>query len=263
MRRALIICRKEVKEVFRSRYMLSTFLMPVILFGVIIPAVLTFLPSSVPNNGRTNFPSGFENILPEYVKTDQQRLVYFMSFFFVGPILLMVPFMTPTFIAADSFAGERERKAIEPLLATPLSDMELFLGKVLTAFVPSIMVSFLTHAVASIILGVTSIRAFGFIIFPDLAYLLMMTLVAPLATIMSIGSMVLISARVPNVRDASQFGGLLVLPVVLVLFSQIFNLVMINLSAVLAIALLFGLIDVLLIWAGSSSFGRERILSKL
>lgn len=263
MRRALVICKKEVKEVFRSRYMLSTFLMPVILFGVIIPTVLTFLPSSFPNNSQTNFPQGFENILPEYVKTDQQRLVYFMSFFFIGPILLMVPFMTPTFIAADSFAGERERKTIEPLLATPLSDMELFLGKVLTAFVPSIIVSFLTYTVATIILGVTSIRAFGFIVFPDLAYLLMMTIVAPLATILSIGFMVLISARVPNVRDASQFGGVLVLPVVILIFTQIFNLFRINLSAVLTIALVFGLIDLLLIRAGSSSFGRERILTKL
>ena len=263
MKKAWVICRKEIREIFRSKYILSTFFLPIVIFGIVMPMLLTVLSGAFLGRGKANFPPGFEKILPDYCQTDRQRLVYFAAFFFTGPLLLMVPLMTPTFIAADSFSGEKERKTIEPLLATPTSDLELFLGKVLTAFIPSIIVSFLTFLTATSILGVTSIQVFGWIIFPDLTYLLMMVVTAPLATILSIGFMVLVSARIANVRDAAQFGGILVLPVILLLFGQIFTVFMINVFSVLAITVVFALVDVLLIRAASSSFGRENILMKL
>lgn len=44
-----------------------------------------------------------------------------------------MPFLVASCIAADSFAGERERKTLETLPATRLSDRAIFLGKVLAA----------------------------------------------------------------------------------------------------------------------------------
>ena len=57
--------------------------------------------------------------------------------------------MASSVIASDSFAGEKERKTIEALLATPLSDSELFVGKVLVAFIPAVLVTFASFAVYS------------------------------------------------------------------------------------------------------------------
>jgi ABC-type transport system involved in multi-copper enzyme maturation permease subunit len=53
------------------------------------------------------------------------------------PFLLMIVGFFPTtvslVIALESFVGEKERYSLEPLLSTPLSDEELFVGKALAS----------------------------------------------------------------------------------------------------------------------------------
>lgn len=76
-------------------------------------------------------------------------------------------------------------------------------------------------------------------------------------------ALVLVSARVASVRDASQVGGVLILPVILLLVGQMFALFFINVYMVLAATVILALFDLLLISVGSSKFGRENILVKL
>lgn len=42
----------------------------------------------------------------------------------------------PTAVASYSVMGEKVEKTLEPLLATPLTDGEIILGKILSAFIP-------------------------------------------------------------------------------------------------------------------------------
>jgi len=265
LNRAWIIARKEIKEILRSKYILSSLVIPIVLIGILVPFITTIIPlTTLPGPGSANFPPGIEKLIPGFREmTFQQKLTYFETYFVLAPLLLMVPLMTPIYIAADSFAGERERKTVEPLLATPTSDLELFFGKLLTSFIPSMAVCFVTFASATIILAFAALEAFKRIIFPNLAYVAMMVLTAPLATVFSIGIMVVMSARIANVRDASQIGGIVILPVILLLFGQLFNLFFINEIIVLAATLLLGLVDALVIRVATSRFDRETLLTKL
>jgi len=56
-----------------------------------------------------------------------------------SPLVLVfsgwVPIFLVSAIIADSFAGERERHTLLPLLATPISDLAILLGKILAAVV--------------------------------------------------------------------------------------------------------------------------------
>ncbi|MFN2275291.1 MAG: ABC transporter permease, partial [Anaerolineales bacterium] len=67
------------------------------------------------------------------------------------PFLLMVvgffPISISLVIALESFAGERERLSLEPLLATPLSDSQLYYGKMIASLVPPLSASYLGIAV--------------------------------------------------------------------------------------------------------------------
>jgi ABC-type transport system involved in multi-copper enzyme maturation permease subunit len=58
------------------------------------------------------------------------------------PFLLMIvgffPITVSLVIALESFAGESERHSIEPLLSSPLTDLQLYLGKLLASLVPPI-----------------------------------------------------------------------------------------------------------------------------
>ena len=49
--------------------------------------------------------------------------------------------MVSAVLAADAFAGEKERRTLEGLLHLPISDRDLFLAKLLAAFLPAIAVS--------------------------------------------------------------------------------------------------------------------------
>ena len=55
--------------------------------------------------------------------------------------------MTSAVIAADSFAGEKERKTLEALLYTPTTDLELFTGKVLAPWLAAVAVSTIGYVV--------------------------------------------------------------------------------------------------------------------
>jgi ABC-2 type transport system permease protein len=59
----------------------------------------------------------------------------------MAPLYLVFPGMLAASVGADAFAGERERRTLETLLATPLADGAVFVGKALTAILFSAVVS--------------------------------------------------------------------------------------------------------------------------
>ena len=237
--------------------------MPVIIFGIAMPGAFAFI-SQLPIEGQVNIPDFMAQIIPGYEQmSDQQSMLYFSVYFLLGPMLLITPLMVPVFIAADSFAGEKERKTIEPLLVSPVSDTELFFGKVLTAFVPSMIISFITFIIAIFLFNWSALQVFGYIIFPDIAYFIMMIAMTPLATIFSISIVVLISAKVVSVRDASQIGGVVIVPLILLIVGQMFAVVFINIVTVIIMTAVLAFLDILLVRFCASRFGREIILTKL
>ena len=57
----------------------------------------------------------------------------FLFFFIIGAVSL------PVGIASYSIVGEKVEKSLEPLLATPVTDGEILLGKSIAAFLPSLL----------------------------------------------------------------------------------------------------------------------------
>ena len=63
------------------------------------------------------------------------------------PFLLMIvgffPISFSLIIALESFVGEKERRSLEPLLSTPVTDTQLYIGKTLSSTVPPLVGSIL------------------------------------------------------------------------------------------------------------------------
>ena len=57
---------------------------------------------------------------------------------------LLLPAIIPLAIAVYSIVGEKEQTTLEPLLATPISDVELFLGKALASVIPALIVNWIS-----------------------------------------------------------------------------------------------------------------------
>jgi ABC-type transport system involved in multi-copper enzyme maturation permease subunit len=139
----------------------------------------------------------------------------------MGIFITALPVMLPVMIAADSIVGEKERRTIVPLLATPLTDAELLFGKMLTAMVPGIIVAY-----ASFGLSVALVNGMLYFLAPTLVWVwpsllaIIQSLIMPiLFSALAVGIMVIISGRVGKVYEAYQWGGSIIMPAMLVAFS--------------------------------------------
>ncbi len=132
----------------------------------------------------------------------------------MGAVIIMLPIMLPILIAADSIVGEKERHTLVPLLATPLSNGELLLGKFLTALIPGLLVAYGNLVLAVVVVnGVVFFMAPHLLwVWPDLVSLLQAIVLPILFSVLAVGLMVIISGRADTVYEAYQTGGVLILP---------------------------------------------------
>lgn len=179
-----------------------------------------------------------------------------------GTLFLLMPLFIPSVLAAYSIVGEKSRRTLEPLLATPLSTWELLLAKSLAALIPAVAITYACGGVyaGGVALASLSGRVFGLIISP--AWLLMLLICGPLLALIAVAATVLISARVSDPRTAQQLAGVVVVPVMGLFASQMLGLVVVDVVFVLGLALALGLCAALALWLAARLFRRETILTK-
>ncbi len=249
---------KDIKEIFSSISIYGPMIGVPLFFSIILP-IMTFYVTiyAAPNivSRITALPTA-----PQQIKhaTSEMFLQYF-AVNILGPIFLTMPILTASVIAADSFAGEKERKTSDALLATPISNSELLLGKVLASFIPTLI---LTLAVFLIYGGITnyfSMKTFGAYILPTTSWLLMIVS-GPFLAIVTIGVMVLVSAKVRGIKEAQQVSTLLILPVLIIPFTSVLGIATLNVGFFEMLIFVLIILDVLILYASVRSFKKEGIL---
>ena len=186
-----------------------------------------------------------------------------MVLYFFAPFFLIIPVMASSVMGSDSFAGERERKTIEALLATPISDSELLLGKILVSFIPAMLVTFVSFGVYATIVDALTVGMFnGMLLLPNVNFLIMIFGVAPTIALCSIGLTVIISAKVKGFKEAQQISVVLLLPVLGLVFAQISGVLVLGPLVLAALIGVLAIVDVAVFYVGVKIFRREEILSK-
>jgi ABC-2 type transport system permease protein len=168
--------------------------------------------------------------------------------------------MVSAVIAADSFAGEKERKTMEALLHTPTTDRELFVAKLLSGWLAALAVALVGFVLYVISANAAAWSQLHRIFFPNAMWLVLIFWVVPALPGLGLGVMVLVSARAQGYQDAYQIGNVVVLPVLMLLLGQVSGVMCLSVALVILLGLAFWLLDGLLIWLGSRSFRRGRLL---
>ena len=271
IKKAMLVFRKDWREISRNwQVMLPIILVP-LLISVFIPVILNVIPSLVNPLGTSL--NGLEDMiqnLPQHIQaelagmTNNQVMVYVMQLYFFAPFFLIIPLMTSSVIASDSFAGEKERKTIEGLLATPLSDSELLFGKMLVSFVPSMIITFISFSIYSLTVDLFSFTIFnGKLLLPNLDWILLIFGLAPTLALASIGLTVMISAKVKGFKEAQQISAILVIPILAMVFAQITGAIIFGALMASVLLGIFAIVDVIVFKLAIKIFKREEILSKL
>jgi ABC-2 type transport system permease protein len=176
-------------------------------------------------------------------------------------LFLLTPITGAMSLAAHAVVGEKQARTLEPLLATPVTTVELLLAKVLGALVPTALISgagvvlylavlpFLTEP--GVVAALLNARTFALVL-----------VVAPSAGLVALQTAILVSSRVNDPRTAQQFGVLIVVPLMGVLIAQFSGALWLSASALTAIGV--GLLAVWLLLTALSVavFDRETILTR-
>jgi ABC-2 type transport system permease protein len=184
-------------------------------------------------------------------------LVNISSAYFV-----VIAAVLPTIIASYSFLGEKLEKSIEPLLATPITDSELLFGKSIAAFIPCMGATYVGTAIFAAIIDVWSYRTLGTYLLPTTYWAIVMSTVTPLTCILSVEANVIISSRVNDIRAAQQIGGLIILPIILLMILASTNTSIPNVLLALILSGALATVDIILFFVSKATFQREEILTK-
>lgn len=186
-------------------------------------------------------------------------LVYTLNTFVL--MFMILPVAIPVTIAAYSIVGEKTTRSLEPLLATPITTVELLTAKIIAAVVPAIgatWVAFGLFLIGARLLAPPAVFAEFF----KPQWLLAIFVVAPLLTILATCIAVILSSRVTDPRVAEQLSALVILPLVLLIIGQSIGLILIDERVVLLMGLVVLVLDGALLYLAIRLFQRETILTR-
>ena len=268
-RAILAIVRKDLKVAAQNKgVVLPLILLPLILF-VIFPWIMAYAPSWANSAGTSlsnmdellaRMPSGLLTELSGY--TPDQQMIVFALVYMLAPMFLIMPLMVSSVLAADSFAGEKERKTLEALLYTPTTDRELFTAKLLGAWAAAITVAFLSFVIYAVMVNAAGWHSIGHIFFPNWMWVALVFWVTPAVAGLGLVVMVFVSVRAQGFQDAYQTGGMVVLPVLLLMVGQISGVMYFSLGVVMIVGLVIWLLDAVLLWFASKGFRRGELMTK-
>ena len=263
------IVRKDLKVALQNKgVILPIVILPLILF-VALPWIMVYASTMAGATGASlsnvdellrRMPSGLLTELSRY--TQEQQLIVFTLVYMLAPMFLIMPLMVSSVLAADSFAGEKERKTLEALLYTPTTDRELFTAKLLGAWTAAVAVAFLSFVVYAVMVNAAGWQSIGYIFFPNWMWVALVFWVTPAVAGLGLVVMVFVSARAQGFQDAYQVGGMVVLPVILLMVGQISGVMYFSLGVVLLVGLIIWLIDVVLLRFAGRSFRRGELMTK-
>ena len=182
----LIIAKREIRDQLRDWRILT----PVIILTLFFPILMNF-------TARTAV-----RFVEDYGATIiGDRLI---------PFLLMVvgffPISVSLVIALESFAGERERLSLEPLLATPLTDAQLYFGKIFASMLVPIGAAYL-----GIFVYLTALLwRLGWTPTPQL--LIQVLLLTTAQALLMVTAAVVISTQTTSVRGANLLASFIIIP---------------------------------------------------
>ena len=260
---------RDLRVVTRSKAVMLPMLIVPLIFIVALPAGIgLFAPQMAAADEADDLTPFLEMMPPAMAErfagyNDAQILVVAILEYLFAPVFLIVPLMVASTIAADSFAGEKERKTLEGLLHTPTTDTELFLGKLLAAWIPAVLVTLGAFVLYAVVANLSAWQVMGRFFFPSAMWVVLVLWLAPAAAGVGLGTMVLVSSKVSTFQDAYQLSGLLVLPVLLLVFGQLAGVLYLNVMAVLVTGLLLWVIDAAILWLSIRTFKRTEIIARL
>lgn len=228
------LMRKDLQDVRRNGYVFYSLLfLPVVL---VLVSVLDTISVALSN---TASPSPLLDIF--------------------SSIMVLIPAIITSLIGSTSVILEKNNHSLEPLLATPITDSELFAGKALAPFSIGVLLAWFAFTLYMGIVDALTFGRLGYFIFPTSITLLQMFFLTPAIGLLGTFATLLVSSKMKDVRAAQQVASLVVMPLLLLIFLPI---VASGSDFIINVIFGFGILvaSIVLYFISVKAFRRETIL---
>jgi ABC-2 type transport system permease protein len=260
LRKIRTIIAKEWADVFRNRLVLLTVLFIPLVFAAIPVGLLIATRGATAQELSTEIPAQAQRLCAPGLTLLECFQVYVLNQFTL--LFMFTPLIVPVNIAAYSIVGEKTTRTLEPLLATPITTLELLIGKNLAAAIPATLgtwLSIVIYAIGARAL-VANPRVLATLFEP--VWWIGVFIVGPLLSVLSVNFALMVSSRVNEPHVAEQLSAVVVLPLLLLFVGQVVGLVVLNRSLILLLAVGLVFVDALLFRVVMRLFQRETILTR-
>lgn len=266
-RRVTAVMRKDWLEAARNKQVIASLVAVPLVFAVLLPAAIILLGGSGILTSTIAGLQGFLDNLPSGAApsnyTPDQTIVYAVIVYFLAPFFLVIPVMTASITASSSLVGEKERRTIEGLLYTPLTNRELVLAKVLGSVIPAVVLTWIAFVIYTVIVGVLGAPMMGGVFFPTWTWAVLIVLLVPLVGFLATSLIVAVSGHSTTMQGAQGTAMFVVFPILALVISQATGLMLFTVTVAIIGALVLVTVDLLLFALVVAKFQRERIVTKL
>jgi ABC-2 type transport system permease protein len=179
----------------------------------------------------------------------------FSIWFLIGAAVI------PAAIASYSLVGEKIQKSLEPLLATPMTDGEILLGKTISGLLVPAAAIYAGSILYMVLMDLVTQSTLGYFYYPNW-HMGVILLGAPLTSLFSVELNVIISSRMNDVRTAQQMGMLSAIPFFPLYIASELGFFALTDTNLLILAGVIFIVDAVLFFVSRATFQREEILTK-
>jgi ABC-2 type transport system permease protein len=192
-----------------------------------------------------------------------ERLIVLVNGYLLAPLFLIAPLMVASVLAADAFAGEKDRRTLEGLLHLPVNDRELFYGKVVGALVPTVAVSWTGFACFAVVANSVAWSSMHRVFVPTWQWVVLIFWVTPAVAAFGLGAIVRVSARARSTPEANQMSAAVVLPLIFTTWVQATALLVTPVPLALAIGAGVWALALALLSRGARRYTRDRLATAI
>jgi len=258
MKKALIIFKKEIKEIIKTKSIWGPILLITIILSIGMP--LGFILGSGPileDEDTLNFITkvfgSVEDPLRVLIGFILKQLIVF---------LLIISAMVPSLIAPSSILMEKENNTLEPLLATPIKTSELLLGKTLTALIPAFAISTISFIILTVVVDITAFIKLGYAPLPTVEWVIVAFILSPVLSFIITMASVIVSSKSTDIKSAQGIGAVVIFPVYLIIGLQLAGLFLLNITFLLIGCMVLLVSCPFILKMAVKIFDRENILTR-
>ena len=264
MNKIKTIIRKEWAEVFKNRMVIFTVVfLPLLMTAIPLGVIYSTRGTSSANSRAIDSQMSSEmtqSMCPNGLTGSDCFQVFMVSEFMM--LFMLVPVAIPVTIAAYSIVGEKTTRSLEPLLATPITTMELLVGKCLAAVIPAVLATYGAFGIFAAGTWVIVANRLLLTALLDTRWLIAIFIVGPLLALLAVTFSLMVSSRVNDPRVAEQISMVMILPVLGGFFGQVAGLFILNKEIISIVAIVMLGLDVLMMYLATRFFQREQILTR-